>query len=92
MVVGNDVFKLHLIPSGVIHNKRCMIANGVVLDPKVLLEEIDGLAKKNIEVDLVIDPLTSIIMPYHNLLDGISEKSLKDKKIGKGDRSLENKN
>ena len=82
VVVGDDIFKLHLIPSGAIYNKKCMIGNGVVLDPKVLLEEINGLAKKNIEVDLVIDPLTSIIMPYHNLLDGISEKSLKDRKIG----------
>ncbi len=56
-----------------------MIANGVVLNPKVLLEEIDGLAKKGINIDLVIDPLTNIIMPYHILLDGISEKSLKEK-------------
>jgi len=65
-----------------VHGKKCMIANGVVLDPKVLLEEIDELAKKNIKVDLVIDPLTTIILPYHNVLDGVSEKSLKDKKIG----------
>ena len=58
-----------------------MIANGVVLDPRVLIKEIETIEKKGINVDLVIDPLTSIIMPYHNLLDGISETMLKDKKI-----------
>jgi len=82
VVVGNDVFKLHLLPSGVIHKKKCMIANGVVLDPRVLVNEIDALEKKGIKVDLVIDPLTTIILPYHNVMDGIAEASLKDKKIG----------
>ncbi len=80
VVVGDDVYKLHLLPSGVVHGKKCMIASGVVLDPHVLVKEIDSL--KRIKVDLVIDPLTTIIMPYHNLLDGITEKSLGSKKIG----------
>lgn len=82
VVVGDEVFKLHLLPSGVIHKKKCMIANGVVLDPKVLLDEIKGLKEKNIEVDLVIDPLTTIIMPYHRLIDGLSETALGSKMIG----------
>jgi adenylosuccinate synthase len=82
VVVEDNVFKFHLMPSGVIHGKKCMIANGVVLDPKVLLDEIEQLKQKNINVDIVIDPLTTIIMPYHRLMDGISEKELSDKKIG----------
>ncbi len=73
---------MHLLPSGVIHKKKCMIANGVVLDPRVLINEIDNIEKKGIKVDLVIDPLTTIILPYHNLMDGISEAFLKEKKIG----------
>ncbi|MBN2423051.1 adenylosuccinate synthase [Candidatus Woesearchaeota archaeon] len=88
VVVGEDVFKLHLIPSGAIHKKKCLIANGVVLDPKVLIKEIDALEKRGITIDLMIDPLTTIIMPYHNLLDGISEAALKDKKIGTTKRGI----
>lgn len=82
VVVNDNVFKFHLMPSGVVHGKKCMIGNGVVLDPKVLLEEIEQLKQKNIKVDIVIDPLTTIIMPYHRLMDGITEKELGDKKIG----------
>jgi adenylosuccinate synthase len=86
VVVGSEVFKLHILPSGVIHGKRCMIANGVVLDPRVLVKEIRSIEDKGIPVDLVIDPLTTLIMPYHNFMDGISEASLKEKigTTGKG--------
>lgn len=88
VVVKSETFKLHLMPSGVIHKKKCMLANGVVLDPKVLLQELLNLEDKGIEADLVIDPLTSIILPYHNLLDGISESSLKEKMIGTTKRGI----
>ncbi len=88
VVVGDETYKLHLIPSGAIHGKKCMIANGVVLDPRVLVKELDALEQRNIKVDLVIDPLTSIIMPYHNVLDGMSEIALKDKKIGTTKRGI----
>jgi adenylosuccinate synthase len=77
VVVGNETFKLHLMPSGVIHKKKGLIANGVVLDPRVLVQEIDALQEKGITADLMIDPLTNIIMPYHNLLDGLSEQKEK---------------
>lgn len=70
------------MPSGVINKKKCMIANGVVLDPRVLVNEIDALEKKGIAPDLEIDPLTTIILPYHNLMDGLSESFLNEKKIG----------
>jgi adenylosuccinate synthase len=76
------------MPSGAIHNKKCLIANGVVLDPRVLINEIENLEKKDMQVDLAIDPLTSIILPYHNLLDGISEASLKHNKIGTTGRGI----
>lgn len=47
LVVGDEKTVLHLIPSGILHEgKRCLIGNGVVLDPKVFLEEIDGLKKR----------------------------------------------
>ncbi len=88
VVVGTETFKLHLLPSGVVHKKRCMIANGVVLDPRVLIGEIEELEKRGIKVDLVIDPLTTIIMPYHIVMDGISEGYLKDKKVGTTGRGI----
>jgi len=82
VVVGDDIFKLHLLPSGIANGKKCCIASGVVLDPRVLIQEIETVKTKGIDVDLMIDPYTTIILPYHNVLDGISEKSLGDKKIG----------
>jgi len=82
VVVNDKTFKLHLLPSGVIYGKKCMIANGVVLDPKALLDEIEEVKKAGLKVDLMIDPLTNIILPYHKVMDGITENALGDKKIG----------
>jgi adenylosuccinate synthase len=65
-----------------------MISNGVVLDPRSLVEEIDSIEKNGHIVDLCIDPLTSIILPYHNLMDGISEASLRHNKIGTTGRGI----
>lgn len=82
-VEANGVqYKLHLMPSGIINKDTlCIIGNGVVIDPRVLLEEIDMLADKGISVEnLKIDYRAHIIMPYHITLDGLSEKSR-----GKGD-------
>ncbi len=82
-VEANGVqYKLHLMPSGIINkNTLCIIGNGVVIDPRVLLEEIDMLADKGISVEnLRIDYRAHIIMPYHIALDGLSEQSR-----GKGD-------
>lgn len=88
VVVGEEVFKFHLMPSGVVHGKKCCIANGVVLDPRVLMKEIKEVQKRGITVDIMIDPLTQIILPYHNELDGASEKELDDKKIGTTTRGI----
>jgi len=88
IVVGSKVFKFHLIPSGVVQGKHCLIANGVVLDPEVLIGEIENLEKSGIKLKLTIDPLVNIIMPYHKLLDGISELSLKGKMIGTTGRGI----
>jgi len=73
VVTGKEVFKLHLIPSGVLQGKQCMIAGGVVLDPRVLLDEINALSRRGIKIRLMIDSHTTLIMPYHCLLDKISE-------------------
>jgi len=82
VVVKNQVFKLHLLPSGVVRKKRSLIGTGVSLDPRVLKQEIDGLKKQGIEVNLGIDPRCQLIMPWHNVIDIGKEEALKEKNIG----------
>ena len=83
VVIGEDSFILHLIPSGILHKgKVCIIGNGVVIDPKALLEEIGMLENKGIRVDgrLFISEEAHVIFPYHKLLDELKEE--KKRKIG----------
>ncbi len=92
LVVGTEKTILHLIPSGILHEgKRCIIGNGVVLDPKVFLEEIDKLKKKGYLKDdrqLVVDGNIHIIMPYHKAIDIAREKQSGDRKIGTTGRGI----
>ncbi len=85
VVVGDDRFAFHLVPSGIIRDgKKCVIANGVVLDPELLLGEISELSERGVEIgdNLIISDRAHVVMPYHKLLDGISEDSMGDGKIG----------
>src|ERR1044071_349562 len=71
-------FKIHLIPSGIFaQNTVGLIGGGVVIDPEVLLEEIDMLNKAGVGVDgrLWVSPRSHLIMPYHKLLDGLYEEA-----------------
>ncbi|MFW6122232.1 MAG: adenylosuccinate synthase [Petrotogales bacterium] len=86
--VGEEVYKLHLIPSGVIQGKIGVIANGVVLDPEILMKEIDELKKRGIKPKILISDRTNVIMPYHKLLDGAEEQYLGNKKIGTTKRGI----
>ena len=80
--VDGVTYKLHVMPSGILYpNTLNIIGAGVVVDPKVLLEEIDGFESKGISTkNLKIDARAHVIMPYHIELDGLSEKAR-----GKGD-------
>ncbi|RKD32091.1 adenylosuccinate synthase [Thermohalobacter berrensis] len=82
--VGDKQYKLHLIPSGIIYeDKLCVIGNGVVINPKSLLDEIKYLNDKGINTDnLRISDRAHIIFPYHKKLDELAEKQRGDKKIG----------
>jgi adenylosuccinate synthase len=83
VVIGVDSFILHLIPSGILHKgKICIIGNGVVIDPRALLEEIKMLEAKDIRVDgrLFISEEAHVIFPYHKLLDELKEE--KKRRIG----------
>jgi adenylosuccinate synthase len=77
-------FKLHLIPSGIFNRGvACIIGNGVVINPKVLISEIDNLNERGVDTDnLFISDRAHLIMPYHLLLDGLEEKARGGKAIG----------
>ncbi len=79
VVVGEEVFKLHLIPSGILFPKTvCVIGNGVVIDPEVLLQEIDNLKARNIQVtpkNLKISSAAHIILPIHKERDKQQEEN-----------------
>ncbi|MGE5809085.1 MAG: adenylosuccinate synthetase, partial [Nitrospirota bacterium] len=83
VVVGMDEFILHLVPSGILHKgKKCVIGNGVVVDPSALLAEMDEMAKRGIKFDdnLLISQKAHLIMPYHKALDVASENLKGEKK------------
>ena len=86
VVVNGETLKFHLLPSGVVQEKRILIAAGVVLDPRVLEKELSDLKGK--KFDLGIDPRTHIIMPWHNLLDEGREESRSKTKIGTTKRGI----
>jgi adenylosuccinate synthase len=83
-------FKFHLIPSGILYSeKTCVIGNGVVLDPSVLLGEIDGLKRQSIDIgNLRISANAHLIMPYHVLLDTAGETKLGKLSIGTTRRGI----
>jgi len=84
VIKGDEVFKLHLIPSGILYpGAACIIGDGVVLNPAVLIEELDNLQKKNINIDnLKISCKAHMVMPYHIILDKAREHRLGKSKIG----------
>jgi len=77
-------FKLHLIPSGIFNAEvACIIGNGVVINPEVLIGEIDNLNERGVSTDnLFISDRAHLIMPYHLLLDGLEEKARGGRAIG----------
>lgn len=90
-IVANGVkYALHLTPSGILHEgKTCIIGNGVVVDPAVLLKEIKELNDKGISTDrLLVSDRAHVIMPYHKLLDELQEKFRGDNSIGTTKRGI----
>ena len=85
VVVGNDRFALHLLPSGAVRPRTvCVITSAVVVDPEVLIGEIDGLAKRGISLDkrLFISENAHLVLDYHKKEDQLREESLGKNKIG----------
>lgn len=92
LVVGDEKVVLHLIPSGILHEgKRCIIGNGVVLDPEVFIQEITKLKQGGRIKDdscLLLSESLHIIMPYHKRIDIAREASIGDRKIGTTGRGI----
>src|SRR5207342_1487292 len=84
IVREGETWKFHLIPSGILYpGKTCVIGNGVVVDPRVLTEEIDGLRHRGVDVDaLKVSSNAHVIMPYHLMLDQAGEAKLGKLEIG----------
>lgn len=84
VVVDNIKYKLRLLPSGILHkDKVCIIGNGVVIEPKVFLSEIDALIEKKVNMsNLKISNRAHVLMPYHKILDELQEEDLGENKLG----------
>ena len=84
--VGDKQYKLHLIPSGILHDEKLnVIGNGVVVDPMAFFSEIDYLQEEGVKVTpekLIVSDRAHVIMPYHKVLDRLKEKARGKNDIG----------
>ena len=91
MVVEGEQFISHLVPSGILQGKTCVIGNGLVVDPAVLIEELDYLDAKGIDVGpekIKLSERAHLIMPYHKAIDMAREQMKGDNKIGTTGRGI----
>src|SRR6266487_4398650 len=90
IVRDGEQFKFHLIPSGILYpDKQCVIGNGVVIDPAVLIDEIEGLRRRGVDIGgLRISANAHLIMPYHVMLDTAGEARLGKLEIGTTRRGI----
>ncbi|MFL0748366.1 MAG: adenylosuccinate synthase, partial [Prochlorococcus sp.] len=90
IVVDDKVLKLHLIPSGILYPETiCLIGSGTVVDPKVMLKELDMLLENKIDISgLQLASTAHVTMPYHRLLDEAMEQERGDRRIGTTGRGI----
>ncbi len=88
VVVDDEEFKLHHVPSGAVRGKPAVIGNGCVVDPEVLLGELDGLRERGVDVEFYISERAHVIMPYHRVIDGIEEDAKGDMAAGTTGRGI----
>ncbi len=89
--VGDEEFVLHQIPSGILYpGRRCLLGNGVVMDPFQFFEELDALTARGVEVDdrVGVSGRAHLLLPYHKVLDRSDERGRGDKKIGTTGRGI----
>eukprot|EP00095_Tigriopus_kingsejongensis_P009792 snap_masked-scaffold4432_size5980-processed-gene-0.0 protein:Tk09792 transcript:snap_masked-scaffold4432_size5980-processed-gene-0.0-mRNA-1 annotation:"hypothetical protein" len=91
VIAQGKKYVLHLIPSGILWDKQCVIGNGVVMDPVGLCKEIESLEAEGVTITpnrLLISDRAHVVLPYHRELDAARELSLGDKKIGTTKRGI----
>lgn len=88
VIIGENVFKFRLMPTGAVRGKKVVIGNGVVVDPLVLTQEIEQLQSYGLTFDLLVSDRAHFITPFHILLDGLQEKEKGDQKIGTTKRGI----
>ena len=90
VVVDGEAYKLRLMPSGILfEGAHCIVGNGVAFDPMVMLEEMDGLAERGIDLSGIrISNRAHVVLPYHRLMDGIGDEARGDNKIGTTKRGI----
>ncbi|MBY0529194.1 MAG: adenylosuccinate synthase [Rhabdochlamydiaceae bacterium] len=91
IVVGSEEYRFHLVPSGILYPQaHCFIGGGTVIDPKVLLEEIDGLEMRGVKLKgrLHLSPYAHVVFPYHRILDRLYEAQKGKNAIGTTGRGI----
>jgi adenylosuccinate synthase len=83
VIAGGREYRLHLVPSGIVHGKVCVLGNGVVLDPAAFLRELDDLAAQDCDIGrVVVSDNAHLILDYHKALDASEETGRGDQRIG----------
>ncbi|HEY9787408.1 MAG TPA: adenylosuccinate synthase [Candidatus Obscuribacterales bacterium] len=89
VVVDGETYKFHLIPSGALYKKMCILGPGMVIDPKAFLSEVDALVKRGLDVsNLKVSATAHVTMPYHLIMDAAEEDSRGEFKIGTTKRGI----
>lgn len=90
VTVNGEEYKLRLLPSGILYpGTHCVIGNGVVVDPEVMLEEMDAMAKRGVDISGIrLSNRAHIVFPYHRLIDSLSEELRGAGKIGTTKRGI----
>ena len=89
-MVDGEAYKLRLMPSGILFKgAHCIVGNGVAFDPMIMLEEMDGLAERGIDLSGIrISNRAHVVLPYHRLMDGIGDEARGKNKIGTTKRGI----
>ncbi|MHA3963552.1 MAG: adenylosuccinate synthase [Candidatus Thorarchaeota archaeon SMTZ1-45] len=88
VIIGDKTYKFRIMPTGVVRGKKVVIGNGVVVDPVVLLEEIEALKSAGIDIDLLISDRAHLITPYQIQLDDLMETAKGNQKLGTTKRGI----
>ena len=90
IINSQGLFALHVVPAGIFYrDKTCLIGNGVAIDPRILLEEIDSLEARDVSTkNLFVSDRAHVVMPYHPMIDQLDEKLRGDAAIGTTGRGI----